>query len=442
MRTQILASLGLLVGFAGCGGASAPSASAPQMAPSSLSAQPSTSATIKIGWIGTLTGGASPSGIDNRDGFLLFFNSLNNTVAGRKIEIAAADDQGQADVGATKAQQLVENEKVQVLAGGGLTPVCYAEAAYVQKAQVPFVIVSQCAAENMLVDPKFKSPYLVRTTISATSQNTTVGDYAAKNGWHTVAIMASDYGGGREVTDSVASSFVKKGGSVIQELYPPLGTNDFGPYLAQVKQDADFIWTFFPGTDGLRFGEQYGSYLTAKKPILDTATILVGSNVDQLKDKALPMTGFAIYSRAIDSDLNRAFLKLANGKYPGRAISNDFAMGYTGAQALAGALQKVNGAVEDKQQFLNALYATNLDTARGPLKLDQDHDVIENVYYYKIVKHNEAYSQELLTTYTDRSRGTERTPEELANFPFGRMKGKWVGMTADKLRDYWKPAAS
>src|SRR6185312_11117627 len=89
-------------------------------------AKPAASGPIKIGVIEPLTGSLSPNGKDGRDGFNLFLDSVNSTVAGRKIQVVEADSQGAADVSLSKAKQLVESDGVKALAGFVATPECYA----------------------------------------------------------------------------------------------------------------------------------------------------------------------------------------------------------------------------------------------------------------------------------------------------------------------------
>src|SRR5207248_2446909 len=113
-------------------------------------------------------------------------------------------------------------------------------------------------------------------------------------------------------------------------------------------------------------------------------------------DKALPFVGATFYSDAYQSPENQTFLKQFADKYPGRFVSADVANGYSGAMVLVAALKAVNGNVEDKEKFLGALYAVDVATPRGPMKLDATHDVINNLFLYKIAKAGAGYQQSVL----------------------------------------------
>jgi branched-chain amino acid transport system substrate-binding protein len=260
-------------------------------------------------------------------------------------------------------------------------------------------------------------------------------DWAIKQGYKKASMMSIDNAGGVEASDTFASAFISRGGTITQEQHATFGTPDFGPLVSQIDPSADVLFAFETGIDGLRFGQALGTYSGAKKPVIIDAIngITDASNLPQLKDKAEGIISTNIYSRAFDSKLNQDFLKAWNAKYPDRLAGPATAEGYSAAQLITAAIQKVNGNVEDKQAFMSALYAINAETIKGPQKLDQDHDIVENVYIAKMVKKGDSVDEQLLQTYKDVPADWVRTPQQLRAFPFGQMKGKWVGMTRDQI---------
>src|SRR5271169_5568743 len=83
-------------------------------APPFLRAQ---SAPFKIGLLTVKTGPLAQGGIQMEQGILTFLAEKNNTLAGRKIEFISADTGGNPAGAKTKAQELVERDKVNVLLG-------------------------------------------------------------------------------------------------------------------------------------------------------------------------------------------------------------------------------------------------------------------------------------------------------------------------------------
>ncbi|MBV9121475.1 MAG: ABC transporter substrate-binding protein, partial [Chloroflexi bacterium] len=331
-----------------------------------------------------LTGSLANIGKDNEDGMNVFMASVGNTVSGRKVELTFVDSQGQPDAALTKARELVDNQHVNLLMGFNNTPECTAAAQYIQTAHVPLIVSSNCGAQTLMTDARFKSPYLIRLTQTATQFDDPAADWAYKNGKRKAIIIASDYGGGTETSDLLGSAFVQRGGAIVQEMHPPLGTTDFGPFLAQLSADADVLFLFTPGIDSLRFVQQYGTYASNKLQIVDISGATFGPNLAQLKDQALGLVGSYPYSEAYQAPENATMLAAFHKTFPDRVVSGDFAQGYSAAQVVAADIQKINGRVEQTQDFLNALYATDVQTAKGEIKLDQDHDIVENAYIWLI----------------------------------------------------------
>lgn len=464
VRSSTLAIVALGLALSGCGGQAAPSASAPA-APStaasaaakpaantsasakpaasvsaasgaaSAAAKPASTSPIKIGLDESLTGSFATIGKDHQDGFMLYLESMNNTIAGRKVAVVTVDDGGRPDQGLTKAKQLVESDKVNLITGVHISPICNALVGYAKEAQIPLVITGNCPNENLMIDPKIKNPYTTRFSEVASATADVAADWAYKSGARKATIMTNDIVGGLELTDAFSSAFIKRGGAVVQEQYAALGTADFGPFLAQLNPQADVLLVNEAGADGLRFGEQIGNYVGGRK--LQILSELVGPtsalSLAQLKDKMLGAVGVEIYCGCYDSPANQALTKAWQAKYPGRVLSTDVAQGWSGAQIVEAAIKSVNGNVEDKEKLAAALRKTNVDTAKSPVKLDQDNDLVSNNYVYQIVKQENVVGQKLIDTYKDVGRGWDRSPDELAKFPWGHMKGKWTGVTKDKL---------
>jgi len=234
-----------------CGGV-APTPSSSLSAPSTAPPAAAAPGPIRVGILEPLTGPDSVNGKDNQDGFNLCLEAVNSTMAGRKIEVHYADTEAKPDMGLTKAKQLMESDEVQLLMGISSTAVCYAIAGYVKQVQVPLIVSTNCGAQNLTTDSKYASPYLVRITQVNTQIVNPGADWAFSQGYRKVDLITSDDGGGIEASDNFASSFIKRGGSIVQEQHPPLGVADIGPYVAQLNQQADLVAVFLPGTDSLR----------------------------------------------------------------------------------------------------------------------------------------------------------------------------------------------
>ena len=95
--------------------------------------------TFKIGLITPLTGQQATTGKQMEAGARAYMAQNGDTVNGRKIELIIKDDGGVPDASKRIAQELVVNEKVNVLAGMGLTPIALAIAPIATQSKTPLL---------------------------------------------------------------------------------------------------------------------------------------------------------------------------------------------------------------------------------------------------------------------------------------------------------------
>ena len=87
--------------------------------------------TVKIGLIVPMTGGQASTGKQIDNAVKLYMQQHGDTVAGKKIEVILKDDATLPDNTKRLAQELIVNEKVNVIAGMGVTPSAFAVASIV-----------------------------------------------------------------------------------------------------------------------------------------------------------------------------------------------------------------------------------------------------------------------------------------------------------------------
>jgi branched-chain amino acid transport system substrate-binding protein len=422
---------------AGSAAASAKPAASASGAASAAANPAASGAALKIGAILPLTGPLSLNGKDNQDAMNLYLESTNGQLGGRKIDLVYADDAAQPDTGLTKARQLVESDKVSLLIGLQSSQVCYAIAGYIRDSKIPAMATADCAAQDLTTNPKYASPYFVRTLSPILDATDPSADYVYKAGFRKAIVMTSDFVAGIQYSDLFSSAFIARGGTVVQELHPPLGTNDMGPYLSQLNGDADVLVLFVGGTDGLRLAQQYPNYVGNRKlQVFDMSSQTSnGPKRNELGPAAAGLIAQSAYMEALNTPSNQNFLKLWYAKHPNQPPSQENAFGWTGMQFLDEALKKAGGDMSDTQKFLSGLYTTSVDTPRGTIKLDEHHDAITDSFVYQLEKSGNNVTEKPLQTYGAIGQFWDRTPEQIEKFQLGQLKGKWVGMTKDKLGD-------
>jgi branched-chain amino acid transport system substrate-binding protein len=351
--------------------------------------------TFKIGLIVPMTGGQASTGKQIDNAVKLYMQQHGDTVAGKKIEVILKDDAAQPDNTKRLAQELIVNDKVNVIAGFGVTPAAFAAAPLATQAKIPEVVMA--AGTSVITE---KSPYIVRTSFTLAQSSTIIGDWAVKNGIKKVATLTSDYAPGNDALKYFKEHFTAGGGEIVEEVKVPLANPDFAPFLQRMKDaKPDAMFVFVPAGQGGNFMKQY-----AERGLDKSGIKVIGpgdvTDDDLLKDMGDAVVGAVtahIYSADHPSEVNKAFVAAYEKAYntrPGFMAVG----GYDGIHLIYQALQK-DGGKTDGDQLLAAMKGASWESPRGPISIDPEtRDIVQNVYIRKVEKKNgELYNVEFET---------------------------------------------
>ena len=129
----------------------------------------------------------------------------------------------------TKARKLVLQDKVQTFVGGLLASTGYALAPVSTSESI--YIIPVAASDDLTQRDAGKFPYLIRTGWTSSQPSHPFGQWACDQGYKKIAAIGADYAFGYEVIGGFQKAFENCGGQIIQKIWPPLGTKDFGPYI-------------------------------------------------------------------------------------------------------------------------------------------------------------------------------------------------------------------
>jgi branched-chain amino acid transport system substrate-binding protein len=371
---------------------------------------------IKIGFLAPVTGGGAAVGKDMTNGFSMHLEEIGYQMAGRKVEVIVEDTQGDPAQALTKFRKLVESDRVQVIAGVFLASEGYALAPKLDEYKVPalFPVVS---ADDLSQRKPVK--WLARTGWTSSQPNQPFGEYVAKTlGYKKVVTIAMDYAFGWEQVGGFQRTFEEAGGQIVQKLWPPLGTTDFGPFLAQIKRDADAVFAVMVAASALRFPKQYqDAGLKARLPLIGGGTTFDEFVLPSLGDEALGAVTALIYSAAIDTPANKRFVKDYRAKY-GKVPSYYSETCYTAARWINEATKALGGNVESGEKFLAALRKVEIpDAPRGPVKLDAYGSPIQNIYVRKVERKDGELWNTVIHTFPAVSQFWKYKPEEFLKQP-------------------------
>jgi branched-chain amino acid transport system substrate-binding protein len=293
------------------------------------------------------------------------------------------DSQAKPDLAVTKAKKLILQDKVHMLVGGVLATEGYALAPVSTNDKTVY-IASIPAADDLTQRQLDKYPYFIRTGWTSSQPHHALGQWACDQGHKKIVAIAADYAFGHEVVGGFQKAFEDCGGKIIQKIWPPLGTKDFGPFIPTIKADADAVFTLMVGPMSLQFPKQLRSS-GYKKPIIGGGTSYDEFALPFMGDEVIGDVSALQYSAALQTPKNEAFVKAYRTKY-GKVPSYFSESNYTTAEMIHDVMKQTKGAWPGGEEFVKKMAALKIDAVRGPVSFDDMRNPVQNIYIKKVEK--------------------------------------------------------
>jgi len=336
---------------------------------------------IKIGVLYPFTGPYTFLGTEMLRGWELALGQVNYKIAGRPVELIVEDTKADPSVSVTKVNKLIQKDQVHILGGVVSSAVAYAIRDVVEQSRVPLVITM--ANAGGLTREK-RSPFIFRTCQPGGTGSHYIAQYLYEDlKLRTAVVSAADYAYGRDHADMFKKEFERLGGKVLFESFAPLGTANFGPYitkLAEFAGKAEILHFVYAGADGIRFVKTAGEYgLNKKFTYSNWACTMDGSELKEMGAAAEGAYLVNAYIFGVPFQANKHFLNI--DKQKGGTIGVYDVFGYLGAQVVLNALEKIQGKVESKEEFLKALREVRFESPVGPFQFDaRSQNALVNIF--------------------------------------------------------------
>jgi branched-chain amino acid transport system substrate-binding protein len=338
---------------------------------------------LRIGYLAPTTGIFAQVGKDMVDGFKMYLDQHKDVLGGTQVKFIVEDEQGRPDTAVTKAKKLILQDKVHMIAGGLLASTGYALAP-VSTAEKVLYVNPVAAADDLTQRDFSKYPFHIRTGWSSSQPSHPFGQWACEQGYKKIVAIGADYAFGYEVVGGFQRAFEACGGQVIQKIWPPLNTKDFGPYIPTIKADADAIFSLMVGPMSLQFPKQLAASGN-KKPVIGGGTSYDEFVLPAMGDEVIGHVSALQYSAAIDTPKNAEFVKAYRAKY-GKVPSYYSETNYTTAGMIDQVMAKNQGKFPGAEEFIKQLASMKFDTIRGPVTIDEMRNPVQTVYIKKVEK--------------------------------------------------------
>ncbi|WP_342620936.1 ABC transporter substrate-binding protein [Rhodoferax sp. GW822-FHT02A01] len=284
-------------------------------------------------------------------------------VDGRKVEVAEADDEGTPDAGRRVAEKLAR-DGYNLLIGAIPSSISLALGANLDRWDAAYFVV---ASKSDKITGDSCKPRMFRTNHSDAMDIAMISEWAKSFKEKTYATLAADYVWGRDSSESFTKAVKGQGKEVKLNLYAPLGTKDFSPFIAQLKDaNVDAIWVAETGRDAIAFVKQAQEFGLIPKTKLIGHSLILNFMINGT-DKALEGTpGTTGYTPDIDNPRNKAFVSAWKAKF-NRLPTDNEGQAYNGAQVMFEGVKKAGSTKPG--DVAKALSGTTIDSIYGSVQM-------------------------------------------------------------------------
>ena len=284
-------------------------------------------------------------------------------VDGRKVELAEGDDEGTPDAGRRVAEKLARDGH-NLLIGAIPSSISLAIAQNLERWDAAYFV--QASKSDKLTGDSCK-PRSIRTNHADAMDIAMINEWARSIKGSSFATLAADYVWGRDSAESFKKAVESQGKKVALSLYVPMGTKDFAPYIAQLKDaKVDAIWVAEIGRDQIAFLKQAQEFkLIPATPIIGHA--MISNFVINATGKILEgVPGNLGYSPEIDNPRNKDFVKSFKARF-NRLPTDVEGQAYHGIQVMFEGVKLARSV--KPEEVTRALRGQMLDTVYGKVQL-------------------------------------------------------------------------
>ena len=360
--------------------------------------------TVKVGVVLPYSGVGAEFGQQVDRGMQVYLKLNPNAFGPYKVEFIKRDSKSPSGADAkTAVQELITQEKVDMLAGFVYSPDAIASAPLVTEAKKPMVVMNAGTAwiTNL-------SPMISRVSFSMWHSGYAMGEAAVKTLHAKTAVVGyTDFPPGKDSLEAFKRAFEKDGGKVIDAI--PMGgpgqVPDFTPFFQRAKdKKPDVFYVFVPSGDhAVAVMKTYAALgmRQAGIKLIGPGDLTPDYKLQGMGDEAVGLITIHHYNADLDNPLNKRFVETWKKDY-GADSSPDFmgVQGYDGMAAIANIVVTQKGKI-DPDGAMAALKGWKFNSPQGPIMIDPNtRDIVMNEYLSEVVKSGGRLVQKNIGTIT------------------------------------------
>ncbi len=338
----------------------------------------SDSDTVKVGILYSATGSMAISEGAVKDAEVLAINEINEAggVLGKQIEYVAEDGASEPSTFATKAEKLIDQDKVVTVFG------CWTSAS--RKAVKPvFEEYGNLLWYPVQYEGMESSPNIIYTGAAPNQQIVPAIDYLIENGYKKFFLLGSDYVFPRTANMIINAQCAAKNVEVVGEEYAQMDQTDFSSIIAKIEAaQPDVIINTLNGTGNLSFFKQMNEknytaddYMTMSFSIAEEEVKTIGADI--LKNHMVSWN----YYMTTDTPENKSFVEAYKNAYGQDRVTSDPAeAAYDAVYLWKAAVEKAGSF--DAADVISAVEAGGIsfDAPEGKVEIDgENHHLVKPV---------------------------------------------------------------
>ncbi|HNS03879.1 MAG TPA: substrate-binding domain-containing protein [Anaerolineae bacterium] len=354
---------------------------------------------IKIGLITDLSGALALYGVMTSRSFQLGMeyasgaagtaidaNTTSYTFGDCEVQVLVRDDKGSAELTATLARELIERDAADILVGTVSSGSTATLQEIAKESQVPLIVAP--AAANDITGVNFNE-YTFRVSRSNYQDFINLCEYLTTQ-YDTFIQIAPDYSFGYGGAASARDACTYFGGEfVADDIFAPLDTADFTPYMEQIADSGADAWIvtwagggFIPMFQSAKeFGVLESMGMGASYFDNRTMAAIFGPVAEQMQGQA---SGILYQYQAPDNAINDWLVEQVKARYnePPDLFDAD---GMNAALLAIHALEKSGGDASG-EAMIAAMEGIDFDGPKGNIYIrPEDHVAIQDMYILKLV---------------------------------------------------------